>query len=89
MNYWKIASWNINLPQKTMNIDLVPYISKEFKSLGYEPVYDELRKIRITGAGYTDNFSPNALELATLDIYKLMYNYIKTNVPEFSETIDV
>ena len=89
MSYWKITNWNITMSQNLMNIDLTPYISIETRQNNLEPVYDERRKIRIIGDDYTNNFSPFALENSDLDIYKIMYNYIKTNVPEFNGAIDI
>lgn len=89
MSYWKITNWNITMSQNLMNIDLTPYISIETRQNNLEPVYDERRKIRIIGDDYTNNFSPFALENSDLDIYKIMYNYIKTNVIEFDGAIDI
>lgn len=99
MEYWKIASWYINMSQNIMDITLVPYISMETRGKGLMPIVEEARKIRIydridkfnpkkSQYDYTDNFSPEALEDSSLDIYKLMYKYIKDNVEEFEGATD-
>lgn len=89
MSYWKITNWSIIMSQNLMNIDLTPYISIETRKNNLEPVYDERRKIRVIGNDYINNFSPLALENSDLDIYKIMYNYIKANVVEFNGAIDI
>ena len=97
VSYWKITDWKINLNGKAIDIILTPYISNEKRLNGYDPVHDEIRKVRATdyykGEGcpynrtdYTDYFSPSALEKAAKEgktIYNIMYEYVKTHAPEF------
>lgn len=97
VSYWKITDWKINQTAKAIDIILTPYISNETRINGYEPVRDEVRKVRASdfyhGEGsnlnrnnYTDYFSPAALERAAKEgktIYNVMYEYVKTHAPEF------
>ncbi len=85
VSYWKITDWKINQTAKSMDITLTPYISSSTRSEGYDPVRDEIRKIRATDyinrTSYTDYFSPAALESAAKEgksIYQVMYDYIRT-----------
>ena len=100
MSYWKITDWNIKMSQKTMEITLTPFLSSETRIDGLEPIYDEIRRIRISDVesrrdpslstfDYTNNFGPVALESSNLDIYKLMYLYIRKNVPEFEGATNI
>ena len=100
MSYWKITDWHIIISQNLLNIDITPYISQETRQNNLEPVHDERKKIRVIDKidfinptnstyDYTSYFSPSALEQSNLDIYKIMYNYIKEKVPEFQGAIDV
>ena len=97
ISYWKITDWKINQSAAAIDIILTPYVSNERKQEGYEPVRDEVRKVRASdynkGDGYphnrtdyTDYFSPLALEKAAKEgktIYNVMYEYVKTHAPEF------
>ena len=100
--YWKITDWKISLAAKSMDITLTPYISNQLRKEGYDAVRDEVRKIRATDyfveeghhlnrTNYTDWFSPEALEKFAAEgktIYNVMYEYIKTNHPEFDGALD-
>ena len=102
VSYWKITDWKINQSAKSVDIILTPYISSQTRTGGYDPVRDEVRKIRATDyfvkdgspvnrSDYTDYFSPNALENSAKDgksIYHIMYNYIKECHQEFADAID-
>lgn len=97
ISYWKITDWKINLNAKSVDIILTPYISNEKRKEGYDPVRDEIRKVRVSDyyiekdhtnnrSDYTDYFSPEALERAAKEgktIYNIMYEYVKTHAPEF------
>lgn len=97
ISYWKITDWKINQNAKAIDIILTPYISNEARKEGYEPVRDEVRKVRASDfryiedpsldrTNYTDYFSPEALEQAAKEgktIYNVMYEYVKTHAPEF------
>lgn len=102
VSYWKITDWKINQTAKSVDIILTPYISSQTRINGYDPVRDEVRKIRATDyyvkegslanrTDYTDYFSPSALEKSALDgrtVYHIMYDYIKEKQPEFAGAID-
>lgn len=101
VSYWKITDWKISLSARAIDIILTPYISNEKREQGYEPVRDEIRKVRASDfqnrygsydrTDYTDYFSPEALERATKEgktIYNVMYEYVKTHAPEFNLAID-
>jgi hypothetical protein len=102
VSYWKITDWKINQTAKAIDIILTPYISSEARDEGYEPVRDEIRKIRASDyfvceshphnrTEYTDYFSPKALEEAAKKgktIYNVMYEYIVTHAPEFELAIN-
>lgn len=97
VSYWKITDWKINQTAKAIDIILTPYISNKARIDGYEPVRDEVRKVRasdffvkeeseLNRTNYTDYFSPAALEKAAKEgktIYNIMYEYVKTHAPEF------
>lgn len=97
ISYWKITDWKISQASAAADIILTPYISNEARLEGYEPMRDEVRKVRASdyygGEGhphnrtqYTDYFSPSALEKAAKEgktIYNVMYEYVKTHAPEF------
>lgn len=97
VSYWKITDWKISQSAKAIDIILTPYISSETKKNGYDPVRDEVRKVRaadfyvgenapVNKTYYTDYFSPIALEQAAKEgktIYNIMYEYIKKHAPEF------
>lgn len=96
ISYWKITDWRVNQDARAMDIVLTPYISSQSRSDGYEPLRDEVRRIRATDhmdrngnyirTDYTDYFSPAALKNAAAEgktIYNLMYEYVKTHAPEF------
>ena len=97
VSYWKITDWKINQTARAADIILTPYISNDNRKAGYDPVRDEVRKIRATDyyarenhpsnrSDYTNYFSPEALEGAAKEgktIYNVMYEYIKTHAPEF------
>jgi hypothetical protein len=97
VSYWKITDWKINQTARAIDIILTPYISNEKRKEGYDPVRDEIRKVRASDyfkvegysynrSDYTDYFSPAALERAAKEgktIYNVMYEYIKTHAPEF------
>lgn len=97
ISYWKITDWKINLSAKAIDIILTPYISNQSRKDGYDPVRDEVRKVRASDyyrfdgcpenrTDYTDYFSPSALEKAAKEgktIYNIMYEYVKTHAPEF------
>lgn len=89
MSYWKIVDWSIILSQGLVNIDLTPYISEQTRQQNLSPVFEERRKIRISGDDYINYFSPAALEASPDDIYKIMYKYIKEKVPEFQGATDI
>jgi hypothetical protein len=103
VSYWKITDWKINQSAKSADIILTPYISSQTRMDGYEPIRDEVRKIRATDyfvkegssanrTDYTDYFSPIALEKSAKDgktIYNIMYEYIKIKYPEFADANDV
>lgn len=98
ISYWKITDWKISQAAKAADIILTPYISNKARLEGFEPVRDEVRKIRasdyymgpqvpVNRTDYTDYFSPEALERAAKEgktIYNVMYEYIKTHAPEFA-----
>ena len=98
VSYWKISDWKINQSAKAIDIVLTPYVSNKMKRDGYDPVRDEVRKVRasdyfreeghaLNRTDYTDFFSPEALERAAKDgktIYNIMYEYVKTHAPEFA-----
>lgn len=101
VSYWKITDWKINLSARAIDIILTPYISNEKRNQGYEPVRDEVRKVRASDfqnrygkferTDYTDYFSPEALERAAKEgktIYNAMYEYVKTHAPEFNLAVD-
>lgn len=94
VSYWKITDWRINQSAKTVDIILTPYVSNQAREEGYEPLRDELRKIRAADYNsklkvvddYSRWFSPRALEEAAAKgktVYNVMYEYIKTIDPEF------
>lgn len=97
VSYWKITDWKISQSAEAIDIILTPYISNQIRKSGYDPVRDEIRKVRASnyykGDGslmnrtdYTDYFSPAALERAAKEgktIYNVMYEYVKTHAPEF------
>ena len=97
VSYWKITDWKIHLTAKAIDIILTPYISNQSRKDGYDPVRDEIRKVRASDfykmdnhpdnrTNYTDYFSPEALEQAAKEgktIYNIMYEYVKTHAPEF------
>lgn len=99
VEYWKITDWKINQYAKSMDITLTPYISSKTRIDGYDPVRDEVRKIRATDyitksdtgmsrTDYTDYFSPEALEKSAQEgktIYNVMYDYIKEKNQEFAD----
>lgn len=103
VSYWKITDWKINQTAKSMDITLTPYISSQTRQEGYDPVRDEVIKVRATDyyvkegsssnrTNYTDYFSPTALELAAKEgksIYKVMYDYIKEHNEIFNEAEDI
>lgn len=100
LSYWKIVSWRIDLPRKMVDITLIPFVSSETREEGLEPVNEERRQIKVydrinnthpekSTYNYSENFSPEALEKAGVDIYKLMYEYIKNHVTEFSDAQDI
>ena len=100
LEYWRIGDWRITMQHRIMDISLVPYLSSKTRTDGLEPVNEEIRKIRVFDAvnkinplkstlNYSNHFSPTALESAGVDIYKIMYQYIKDHVPEFEGAEDV
>lgn len=100
VSYWKISDWRINQSVKSMDITLTPYISNEARKEGYEPLRDEIRKIRAVDFSsknfiqndYSNWFSPEALEKAASQgktIYNVMYDYIKYKDPEFKDAGDM
>lgn len=103
VSYWKITDWKINQTAKSMDITLTPYISSQTRQDGYDPVRDEVLKVRATDyyvkegssinrTNYTDYFSPTALENAAKEgrsIYQVMYDYIKEHQKEFVDAEDI
>lgn len=100
LEYWRIGDWRISMQHQIMDICLVPYLSGKTRADGLDPVNEEVRKIRVFDGvnkldstkstyGFSEHFSPNALESAGIDIYKIMYQYIKDHVPEFSGAEDI
>ena len=97
ISYWKITDWKISQASSSIDIILTPYVSNTARIDGYEPVRDEVRKVRasdylpgknhpLSRSQYTDYFSPEALEKAAKEgktIYNIMYEYVKTYAPEF------
>lgn len=97
ISYWKITDWKINQTAKAIDIILTPYVSNQKRQEGYDPVRDEIRKVRASDyfkvegyihnrLDYTNYFSPEALEQAAKEgktIYNVMYEYVKTHAPEF------
>lgn len=102
ISYWKITDWKINQNAKAVDIILTPYLSSQSRIMGYEPIRDEIRKIRVSDYyiqkdhplnrfNYTDYFSPEALEKAAKEgksIYNVMYEYVKIYAPEFNLAMD-
>lgn len=102
VSYWKITDWKINQDAKAIDIILTPYVSNEMRKEGYDPVRDEVKKVRASDyyvdetskfnrSDYTDYFSPAALEKAAKEgktIYNVMYEYVKTHAPEFELAAD-
>lgn len=102
VSYWKITDWKINQSAKSVDIILTPYVSSQTRIDGYEPLRDEVRKIRATDyfvkegssvnrSDYTDYFSPTALEDGAKNgktVYHIMYGYIKEKYPEFVDASD-
>ena len=97
ISYWKITDWRTNQDARAMDIVLTPYISSQSRKDGFEPLRDEVRRVRATDwldkdynllrSDYTDYFSPAALEKAAAEgktIYNVMYEYVKEKAPEFS-----
>lgn len=91
ISYWKIQSFELDNVQKTAKIQVAPYVSKESRQGGMEPVDSEKQRITVrdydytgtdyahmTSLDYSDHFSPAVLEAAGMDIYKVMYGYLKT-----------
>ena len=103
VSYWKITDWKINQTAKSMDITLTPYISSQTRQDGYDPVRDEVLKVRATDyyvkegsltnrTNYPDYFSPTALENAAKEgrsIYQVMYDYIKEHQKEFVDAEDI
>ena len=103
VSYWKITDWKINQTAKSMDITLTPYISNKTRQEGYDPVRDEVIKVRATDyyikegspsnrTNYTEYFSPTALENAAKEgksIYQVMYEYIKTHNVKFEGAEDI
>lgn len=103
VSYWKITDWKINQNAKSVDMILTPYLNQNTRENGYEPLRDEVRKIRATDyfisegnsmnrTDYTDYFSPTALEKAASDgksIYQVMYDYIKLKNKDFTESEDI
>ena len=96
VNYWKITDWKINQNAKSVDITLTPYVNTDLRNAGYEPVRDEIRKIRATDylkrTDYTDYFSPIALDKQAKEgksIYHIMYDYIKSHNKEFKGAKDI
>ena len=100
LEYWRIGDWRIFMQHNIMDICLIPYLSSKTRENGLEPINEEIRKVRVFDAvnkidpekskfGFSEHFSPAALESAGKDIYKLMYQYIKDHVPEFAGAEDV
>lgn len=103
VSYWKITDWKINQTAKSMDITLTPYISSQTRQEGYDPVRDEVIKVRvidyyvkegspINRTNYTDYFSPIALEKAAKEgrsIYEVMYDYIKEHDENFKGAEDI
>lgn len=101
--YWKITDWKINQLAKSIDITLTPYISSQTRIDGYDPVRDEVRKVRavdyfveenspLNRTDYTDYFSPEALAQSALrgkSIYHIMYDYIKNKYIEFADAVDL
>lgn len=96
ISYWKITDWRVNQDARAMDIILTPYISSQSRQEGFEPLRDEVRRVRandwfdrdmiLVRSDYTDYFSPAALKNAAAEgktIYNLMYEYVKTHAPEF------
>lgn len=98
VSYWKITDWKINQTIGAVDIVLTPYISNANRQAGYDPIRDEVRRVRASDyykgennpcnrTEYTDYFSPEALERAAAKgktIYNVMYEYVKTHAPEFA-----
>ena len=100
LEYWRIGDWRISMQHKIMDICLIPYLTTKTRSDGLDPVNEEVRKIRVFDAvnkvvpeksvcDFSEHFSPTALEMAGIDIYKIMYLYIKDHVPEFNNAEDI
>lgn len=96
VDYWKITDWKINQNAKSADITLTPYVNTDLRDAGYEPVRDEIRKIRatdyLTRTDYTDYFSPTALEKQAKEgksIYHIMYDYIKSHSKDFKGAKDI
>lgn len=101
VDYWKITDWKINQSSKSVDIILTPYVSSQTRQNGYDPVRDEVRKIRATDYGkedsslkrtdYTNYFSPSALDRYAEEgksIYQVMYDYIKVHDSDFADAKD-
>lgn len=101
MSYWMINDFQIDRSETRVAITVVPYASESARMAGKSPILSEKKKYYIrdfdytgtkyerqTNLEYTETFSPQKIEESGLDIYKMLYAYLKT-IDFFSDAEDV
>lgn len=101
MSYWMVNDFQIDRSETKVAITVVPYASEAARLAGKSPILNEKKKYYIrdfdytgtkyeeqTNLEYTETFSPQKIEESGVDIYKMLYAYLKT-VEFFSEAEDV
>lgn len=101
MSYWMISDFLIDRSETRVAITVIPYASEAARLAGKFPILSEKRKYYIrdfdytgtkyekqTNLEYTETFSPKKIEESGVDIYKMLYAYLKT-IEFFSDAEDV
>ena len=101
MSYWMITDFQIDRLETRVSITVVPFASEAARAAGKSPIVDETRKFYIrdfdytgtkyedkTNLEYSNTFSPKKIEESGVDIYKMLYSYLKT-IEFFSDAEDV